>query len=209
MLKVVRKIGNETYEGIDEIYNIHLVNLFKAILEVDTKYYYYSANYIAGDDDLQEQLERIFAYELYHQWSVIQDKYNKSVAESYKRVINGEAGKKLDGASVYPDLILHKGQDDTEHQEIAVEIKRKVGISGDNVIKDLEKLSKVITEGNLAYKAKKFNYGVFILTGGSEYDIQIQLQTFNRRQVDNRIICVFCNGDGELSYATIGEINEY
>lgn len=206
MCKIVSKKADGSYVGMSDIYDSHLKNLLRAILEVKREYFYYATNNVAGDSELQEQLERIFAYELYHQWSIIQKEKNDNSSDQDKRIINGEGGKKLDGVQIYPDLILHKGQKDMEHQEIAVEIKRKVGLQGDNLIRDLIKLSKLITYGKLAYNAKEFKYGVFILTGGVKEDIISLLTTNQAKDVDDRIICIFCNGDNQLSFATMGEI---
>ena len=67
---IKKEDGNiQGYEGIQDT---HLENLFKAILNVRDEYYKYSLEKIAGNDEYQEQLERVFAYELYHQWSIIQ-----------------------------------------------------------------------------------------------------------------------------------------
>lgn len=201
---IKKEDGNiQGYEGIQDT---HLENLFKAILNVRDEYYKYSLEKIAGNDEYQEQLERVFAYELYHQWSIIQEEYNKSVPKCLCRFINGEAGKKLDGCNIYPDMLLHGGQDDIENQEIAIEIKRKVGINKDNLIEDLKKLTKLLSANGLAYGAKAFKKSVFILTGGKESDIKEQIRNRSDVTIDDNIICIFCSHQGELNYVSIKEM---
>lgn len=201
------KKENEQIQGLEAIQDLHLENLFKAILNIRDEYYKYSLEQLAGSDDYQEQLERVFAYELYHQWSIIQDNYNKMVPKEDGRVINGEAGKKLNGCHIYPDMLLHGGQDDTENQEIAIEIKRKVGIKKDNLIEDLKKLTRLMSADGLAFNAKPFKRCVFILTGGNESAIKEQLENYPDVTVDENIICIFCSHVGELDYVTIKELH--
>jgi len=196
------------YNELKDIRCIHLKNLFKAILEVNSNYFYLKNE--TACDDWQEQLERVFAYELYHQWSLIQKQYNDfCMAQGKKeelRYINGEVGKKLEGILKYPDLVLHGGQKDNTHQEIAVEIKRKANITPKNVIEDLEKLSDMITNGKLAYGANPFNWGVFILTCGQVNDIKNKLESYTGEKISDKVLCILCTGNDELEYFTINEI---
>ena len=207
MKGVIKKIDGYI-QGIESIHDTHLENLFKAILNVRDEYYKYSLEKIAGNDEYQEQLERVFAYELYHQWSIIQEGYNKKVSKDLCRFINGEAGKKLNGCQIYPDMLLHGGQDDTENQEIAIEIKRKVGINKDNLIEDLKKLTRLLSTDGLAYGAKAFKKSVFILTGGNESDIKDQINNNSNVIIDDNIVCVFCSHYDELEYVSIKEIRK-
>ena len=207
---IIKIVENNRYEGLgrlNEAYNdAHLENLIKAVLQVDDTYYYYSLHHRNGPSQMQEQLERVFAYELYYHWSVLLKEYNDIQDTVNKRVINGEAGKKLDGFSVYPDMILHKGQEDWHHQEIAVEIKRKISLSEDNLLNDLEKLSDLLEQGKLANGATPFKYGVFILTGGEEKDLIPLLRKEDVESINDNIICIFCSKKGELKYKSMDEI---
>ena len=210
----IKKEAAGTYEGLVDFCNdntdkyIHLINLFKAILEVEDKYYSYSTKHLNGSDAMQEHLERVFAYELYHQWSILIRDFNNSHNDEDKRVINGEVGKKLDGYSVCPDMILHKGQEDTQHQEIAVEIKRKISLSEDNFLNDMEKLSDMLTDGKLSFGASPFKFSVFILTGGEESNITSLLNKEKAASINNNIICIFCHKKGELDYKSMDEIKK-
>lgn len=194
--------------GLETINDVHLENLFRAILNIRDEYYKYSLEQLEGSDEYQEQLERVFAYELYHQWSIIQENYNKSVSKEHCRVINGEAGKKLNGCHIYPDMLLHGGQEDIENQEIAIEIKRKVGINKHNVIEDLTKLTRLLSADGLAYGAKAFKKCVFILSGGNESDLKDLLANNSNISIDDNIVCVFCSHHGELDYVSIKKIRE-
>ena len=202
----IRKLCEGQYDGIEEIRNEYLKNLFKAIVDVD-KQYYYTENPENASHETIEQLERIFAYELYYHWSVIQNDFNNNNMEEEKRIINGEIRKQLLDNNRYPDMVLHKGHYDIHHQEIVVEIKRKAAINNDNVAQDLIKLSQFMTNGFLSCGASPYNVGVLILTGGSEDDIKSQLTLITHKEKLNpQIYCVFCNGDNSLRYITLSEL---
>lgn len=206
MKGIVIKSEDNTYQGIEDISDEYLKMLFKAILKVD-KQYYYTENPENASNEIIEQLERIFAYELYHQWSIFQNDYNSGVSEDHKRIINGEIRKQLLDVNKYPDMVLHKGQNDIHHQEIVVEIKRKIAIKDDNVAQDIIKLSQFMTKGFLGCGASPYRNGVLILTSGSEEDIKEQLMLIkDKKMINSNIICIFCNGDKCLRYITISEI---
>ena len=71
------KVVDGDYKGLEAFENVHIKNFLKAVLEVDNTYYYYSYSYQNGPSQMQEHLERVFAYELYHQWSILISEYNK------------------------------------------------------------------------------------------------------------------------------------
>lgn len=206
MKGIVIKSEDNTYQGIEDVGDEYLKMLFKAILKVD-KQYYYTENPENASNEIIEQLERIFAYELYHQWSIFQNDYNRGVSEDHKRIINGEIRKQLLDVNKYPDMVLHKGQNDIHHQEIVVEIKRKIAIKDDNVAQDIIKLSQFMTKGFLGCDASPYRNGVLILTSGSEEDIKEQFMLIkDKKMINSNIICIFCNGDNCLRYITISEI---
>lgn len=200
------KLREGQYDGIEEIRNEYLKILFKAIVEVD-KQYYYTENPENASHEIIEQLERIFAYELYYHWSVIQNEFNNNALNEEKRIINGEIRKQLLDNNRYPDMVLHKGHNDIHQQEIVVEIKRKAAIKDDNVAQDLIKLSQFMTNGFLSCGASPYNIGVLILTSGSEDDIKSQLLLISNKVILNpQIYCVFCDGDNSLRYITLNEL---
>ena len=198
------KIDN-VYQGLESISDEYLKMLFKAIIEVGNQYFY-TENPQSASNEVIEQLERIFAYELYHQWSLLLQGYNDHVPEDENRIINGEIGKQLLGVNKYPDMVLHKGHYDIHHQEIVVEIKRKAAIKDDNVARDIIKLSQFMTQGFLGCGASPYRMGVFILTGGGDEDIRNQLMLIKDKAIiNNQVICVFCNGNHSLCYKSLNE----
>ena len=198
--------GSPCYDGIEKISNVYLQLLFKAIVEVDERYFH-TQNPNKRIKGLYNHLERVFFFFFYHQWSIIQSKYNDEVEENKKRIINGEIGKEMDDVTIFPDLVLHKGHDDLKEQEIVVEIKRRKWMRMENMIHDLEKLSKFMKKGFLKYGASKYKEGVFILIGGNEDDIKNQIKKVkNKYSINKRIYCIFCKGDNSLSYVTMGEL---
>ena len=137
----------------------NLFNLFCAILEVDSKY--------VDSDIAHKRLERVFAYELYHQWSKKVVRNKKGNNESY--ILNGETMKMMGYFKVnpqkekaYPDLILHKSFDHPKCQAIVCEIKRRGNLTKGGFEDDITKLKEFVCELQNDYT---FNYGIFILTG--------------------------------------------
>lgn len=203
---ITKTNDSQCYDGIDKIKNVYLQLLFKAILNVDEQYCH-CQNPNKRIKGLYNHLERVFAYELYHQWSILQCAYNDEVKDDYKRIVNGEIGKKMDNVTRFPDLVLHKGHEDLHNQEIVVEIKRRKWMRKNNIISDLDKISKFMKRGFLSYGASEYKEGVFILIDGNEDDIKSQLVDIrNKISFNKRIYCVFCKGNKRLNYVTLNEL---
>ena len=126
---------------------------------------------IADSNTIQFINERSFAYELYRTWYktkpsglVINAEITKEIKENFKQrayEIFGEEKERF-----YPDIVLHGGQGNYEHQEIICEIK----VVGNNfnptsLLKDLRKLKAYTTKDDVLYH--EFLTGVFILAGGN------------------------------------------
>ena len=98
--------------------------LFEALLKVKKRYLTYDVEFSSTSVDIKkEHLERVFAYELYHQWSVILDQQkdndlilnaeidkniNETIIEMNKSD-NDDSSESL-RVNVYPDLVLHQSQ---------------------------------------------------------------------------------------------------
>ncbi|PKR80705.1 hypothetical protein CW751_08010 [Brumimicrobium salinarum] len=139
--------------------NIYLNELCCAFKDVDEKYYStqaFSGNWRELEPEKRKKyfqhIERNFAYELYHQWKIIR---TNSVLENGKDelTLNAEIGKngikhKFVSNTVYPDLVLHQGQMETEmHKQIIfVEIKTDPSIDKKKLKKDLCKLEMAVGE---------------------------------------------------------------
>ena len=165
---------NESTESSENA-DVYFKDFLEAITNVRSEYY----SDTCSNDSF---VEHVLAYEIYHQWSVIiESKIDDYLLEDLTMLrINGEIGKKyLDGMNLgdfkdgkkYPDLVLHGGQFDKEHQEIVVEIKRWEAIKDfnekakRNIRYDLKKLLLSVTsknfQGNSICPYKK---GIFVVT---------------------------------------------
>lgn len=143
---------------IDDV-DRNLFKLFSAILEVDSQY--------VDSDITHKRLERVFAYELYHQWSKQVVPNKKDNNESY--ILNGETMKLMGYFKVnpqkekaYPDLILHKSFDHPKCQAIVCEIKRRGNLTKGGFEYDIIKLEEFVCDLQNDYS---FNFGIFILAG--------------------------------------------
>lgn len=175
----------------------HILYLFQAIMNVDHSYLWYlddSRNLQENEDNKLkfEHLERVFAYELYHQWSIILKN------EESDLTINSEISKKIldDNCkylTVYPDFVLHNGQEKTDKQYIVCEVKRKTGLTKDKIKEDLDALSTYLDAKK--FDNKKFKIGVFILVGTDMETLktfigEISEIHFGEKDIPQRILCV-------------------
>lgn len=119
-----------------------------------------SDNYLIWPYGISTQMaERVFAYELYHQWRMLID------GHKYENLIlNGEIRK--DGSvirhenlkEIYPDFVLHEQQNNLNQQLIICEIKTSRALQHKNgkaqLKKDIIKLGNAIEE--LGFKEALF-----------------------------------------------------
>ncbi len=133
----------------------HLKVFFKSLNKVDKDYYVYDLNEnkvkVHGSNAQTEALkhtERVFAYELYHQWSYllkpkksgwrINAELRKNIEWFYSKddetLLFGNASTSTNESSnEFPDMVLHKSQID-DAQLIVCEIKRD-----DRIMSDIKK----------------------------------------------------------------------
>lgn len=189
--------GNlQDLKAIDDNDN-NLYYLFNSILNV-------TSNYVDSDID-HRRLERIFAYELYHQWSKAIDQINKQIDNiNNKYILNGETVKDMSNfridcldVSAFPDMILHKSMDRPMGQAIVCEIKRTHNFTNNGFETDIKKLRQFVCEQQNDYT---FNFGVFILVGNKIKAILEKMNslkwTIRRRKIRaDKIILVAYNGD--------------
>lgn len=144
----------------DKIVKCHLKKFLDAVTSVPKNYYIYELKENTEESNthtptevdkhgLFTQVERVFAYELYHRWSC------KFFGNKGNWVINGEIGKYLEwfyyngydakGKQKYPDLVLHKGQNNSEGHMLVCEIKRKDDVF-QGIAEDLNKLCRFTCE---------------------------------------------------------------
>ena len=221
----------------------HLQLLFQAILNVSDKYIHYSVlpiqfnnneeQDLREEQDLKEKqhLERVFAYELYHQWSnVLSSNHIENVlinGEIYKNlkikpISTDENGKII--KEVYPDLVLHASQGNDKKQFIICEIKRAKYLSDKYVFADLLKISCYLSDNRFDQGKRPFELGVFIVVGEhdlkkifeikEETTIEWDNKTYDFKQfkeefkdVFNRIICLKYDGnDKSLEYNSLSNL---
>lgn len=162
----ILKPNPESQEAKKRLMNgrIAFAMLLCALENVNGDYFNY------GDCLKNKQVERCFAYELYHQWSILLDNYKVNHPNDSKIYLNGEIPKNLQSSTLkdcYPDLVLHSGQDSIDYQFIACEIKRESKNNSDGIIRDFYKLLKyfnLVKKGENGGKAS-YDISCFIMIG--------------------------------------------
>ena len=180
------------------VFDHDVLVLVNAISKVDKQYLSYANTNANADgrDDQINQLERVFAYELYFQWSLLKDD---------NLVLNGEIGKIWNTEHWYPDLVLHGGQDDPENNRVVVEIKRECMVDGkpEAILKDLQKLSsflKPVDKNSQSRKFKNYNNAVFILLKGELVEISnaLKMKEASQYELNGDVICLTFNEKKEI-----------
>jgi len=156
-------------------YEFCIRDLNFALEHVNQSYVRWTLGKTAEEDDsysstANNYCERVFAYELYHQFRKIMcdnDKYQRLFFNGEQQKDNSHFKHLLDEINkekVIPDLVLHENTGTSEYggQILYIEIKTK---HNNDVYSDLSKLSK-LTKTNL-----NFYYYVFIYVDGTVEDL--------------------------------------
>ena len=137
---MTNQIENKVQMGVKTAQNI----MELAIRNVATVYISQHLPWKRGE---QMQTERSFAYELYHQWSKLNEYYYKIHSNESPVLIQGEITKEMKSLSGrnqnwFPDLVLHEGQNSVQNQLMVCEIKRFLNNKPDqkSIKNDLKKL---------------------------------------------------------------------
>lgn len=167
----------------------YLNDLGNSILNVDEEYCNWEARHIT----LQKS-ERVFAYELYHQFKSL----TKNKTEYFNTRFDGEIGKQIyqvadncgtdiitNQLDYSPDLVLHKSQTDSneENQKLIVEIKAR-NISDEDLAKDIIKLNHYVSSLN-------FQYAIFITVNTNERTIKEKIRRKFSAVTANRLSANF------------------
>lgn len=192
---------NLSFETLQDGILFHLTLLMNAIKKVDKKYLWYQ-NDIAEVNvkkEIIEHLERVFTYELYHQWSLLLSAFDSEL------IINAEINKKcfikeeqqpdLPKAEVktfFPDFVLHKGHESTDNQLLVCEVKRRVKLNYEKIEDDIDSLVIYMNPEKFTYNYK---YGVFILVGCDKEYLADKLKKTSKKwdEYSNRIFCITYN----------------
>lgn len=213
----------------------HLNVFFKSLKEVGQDYYVYDLDEDkvkslcpSAETKALEHTERVFAYELYHQWSCfltgtdwkINAELRKNIEWFYSE--DDDNTSKNDSSNDFPDMVLHKSQKD-DAQLIVCEIKRENRINCD-IVKDLNRIYKFTIEKDKKGKTsidyyKAFKCGVFLVFNAYFSKIikaiRTNLPAFVFKDVDDdkldHIICVSSlykenDKDPLICYQSLGEI---
>ena len=180
------KLKKRLYQNYNPPFPLDYVNdLGEAIIRVEEKYCKWA--YDSNANRIQK-IERVFAYELYHQLRLL------SICDiKYQNLrIDGEIGKKiqynspietcgfeienLNKMSLLPDLVIHNGQNnrEKEDQKIIIEIKTR-NLSDENELK------KTLLKLNHYLRVLDFQYAIFLSvnTNYNELKEKIRLITQN------------------------------
>ena len=188
--------------------NQDLLSLLQALALVDKKYLSYANTNANADNrgDQIEHLERVFAYELYHQWSLL---------KGDDLILNGEIDKLWNDKTWYPDLVLHGGQDDPYNNKIVVEIKRECMVKGkpEAILDDLKKLSmflETVKKDDDLKKFRNYEYAVFILLKGELKEIAnaLKVDKVSKKEYNSNIICMTYNDKGEIRISSLAELRK-
>lgn len=218
-----------------ELIDKHLRILIEAIDKVKDSYLTYALDGLPippkyAQRDLIMHTERVFAYELYHQWSRLIDKRTKWVInaevrkclELFKDISNSSS--ETESSWNFPDLVLHKGQEKNE-QLIACEIKR-IDRLEDDFTKDINTLY-ILTRPATFNSCNEENNenlhpylcGIFLLING-DYDnlkniVKASIKELERLNIKQEavknIICVFLiakDGKKEVGFQSLFNIWE-
>nr|WP_322626182.1 hypothetical protein [uncultured Flavobacterium sp.] len=127
----------------------YIKDICLAIKNIDERFYGSRVGHIYLSDEIKEQvIERVFAYEFYHQLKLVSKKTDR--LDSYSQLqIDPEVSKYIQGYT-FPDLVIHGNQTDYELQKVIIEIK--ISDHGtDDILKLLEYMHML-----------NFDFGVFI-----------------------------------------------
>lgn len=193
----------------------HFKKLLKAISKVP--YAYLKAEYLEDvrlsnkeKQFVKTQVERVFAYELYHQWSNL-------LGSNSPLVLNGETRKDFEKVVYlkkkyyYPDMVLHhKDVLSSDSNMLVCEIKRKDNLDG--MEEDIKKLSMFLSEKlrpkkqNLSWRPYK--RGVFLIIDSSNEDVinwenlKDKLRGCDLSKIDyktrSQIYCIIYNGNEQI-----------
>ena len=185
--------------------DIFLNDLKKALENVSDSYMFYNQKDISDNESTKIE-ERIFAYELYHQFRKIMDDNNEylSLYMSGEQVkhCNLFQGEPLNGKNrIIPDMVLHeKIAENNGKQVFYIEIKM---FNNKALLEDLYKLTELKKENKLHFK-----YYVFIVVGMNKCELYNKInRRRNRTHIDGDIIC-FCFKDRKVDMFPIKDMKK-
>lgn len=151
-------------------------DLFESIMRVNERFITYKVQSSENKFGYQPHLERVFAYELYRQWGntieskrcslILNAEINKTINCNNITYTEDEKPTSVKEVTLYPDIVLHKSQEDDESQSLICEMKRYDYLCGKAIFCDLYKITQYMMENTFPNCQKPFQYGIFLIIGG-------------------------------------------
>lgn len=187
--------------------NEFLNDVKKAIGNVDSKYFLWK-DFITPDCSLYTMQERVFCYEFYHQFRMLMQNDAK-----YNNLIFNAEIKKSDFVFMesqgenykYPDFVLHKGQDNTEGQELVIEVKTKFGLTPTNLEADLRKLS-LFTRDTNENGLTHYNAGVFIAVNMTNDELKSNIEKILSKFSSKEVNRIYCIGTDSADFISLADL---
>lgn len=186
-------VDNKNIEKLEDI--AYLKRLKQALFKVENIYMEFTTSFYEGDElqTITHRAERVFAYELYHQFRTLMENEKE---ENY--YLNGEIWKDSKIANVessyscYPDLVLHGSLGCIEDGKQFFLCEIKMG-SNPNLLNDLRKLT------NLSKSELNFQFYIFLCVGMTKKKLSDKIQKKKqclKEKYNGNIVCI-CKGKGK------------
>lgn len=188
----------------DVFLNSQIQLLCDAIINVDRTYLWYEDNVAEIENEppkAVKHLERVFAYQLYHEWSILLKGLGSELtlnAEISKCVYDEIKNKET---TVFPDFVLHCSQGNDNMQLLVCEVKRRVGTTKELIKADIIALASYLDK-NL-FSKDPFEIGIFVLVGCEQSFLIDRLKDLNTNKLtdyDDKILCITYNYSDKLGY---------
>lgn len=174
-------------------------DFMEALLNVESRYIAYPK----GDDENEKkQCERVFAYELYHQYRDIMQKAPERYSGIY---LNGDISK---ADAIYddifkfcPDLVLHGHPGKIEDGKQYFLCEMKTWINRWKYKEDLEKLTQ------LSHSKLGFQDYIFLAIGDSLQDMKDCVKDFTPYCCNIWCVCISKDAD-KVEYARLFELKQ-
>lgn len=170
-------VYSEESLNIDE----HVEMLIRALSNVSDDYIGYDAN--KDDEKVIKYAERVFAYELYHQFRSLMDDncgcYLNAEIKKDSKILEWEAKQ-----DCYPDLVLHGSpiHIDPQTQYFLCEIKMDYN---NLMLNDLDKLAKLF-DSNL-----HFQHYISLFIGVSKEELKRKIENqIKERKLNDKTLCI-------------------
>lgn len=190
------------------ISNKCLCTLLYAIERVSIEYVQYP-DYKGIEENDFPHIERVFAYELYRQWTnLLKDLgcpliLNAEISKYKKVCFSGLPEKEGDNTkgAIFPDMVLHHGQGDTTFHKIVCEIKRDLNNNIDEIENDFDKLISLTKKG--ALEGFPYRWGIMLVYGSNDanttltkYRNLIKGRGLINKVYANRVLLILAKYDG-------------